>query len=264
MTIASGVPLAASIGSAPRWRASARRGPVKGITMPVSESGQIMIKIMLVDDHRLVRAGLKRVLQEVADMEVIAEASSGEEALEIVRAKAPDVILMDINMPGIGGLEATRRLLQRVPAAKVIVVSMHLEEPYPSRMLAAGAAGYISKDSAADEVVAAIRRVSTGGHYVAADVAGNLAASLVKGSSGSPFDQLSQRETQVMIMVTKGYSTQEISDRLHLSPKTVSTYRYRLFEKLNVSNDVELTRMAMRYGLLEDQAEARAETRAEP
>ncbi len=220
-----------------------------------------MIKIMLVDDHRLVRAGLKRVLQEVADMQVLAEASSGEEALEMMRTHTPDVVLMDINMPGIGGLEATRRAIQRYPGTKIIVVSMHLEEPYPSRMLAAGAAGYISKDSAADEVVTAIRRVHSGGHYVAADVAGNLAASIVKGSSGgSPFDQLSQRETQVMLMVTKGYSTQDISDRLHLSPKTVSTYRYRLFEKLSVNNDVELTRMAMRYGLLEDNAEMRAES----
>jgi two-component system, NarL family, invasion response regulator UvrY len=205
-----------------------------------------MIRIMLVDDHRLVRAGLRRVL---------AEAASGEEALELVRTKAPDVVLMDINMPGIGGLEATRRMVQRLPQVKVIVVSMHLEEPYPSRMLAAGASGYISKDSAADDVIAAIRRVYSGGHYVAADVAGNMAASLVKGKSDSPFDQLSQRETQVMIMVTKGYSTQEISDRLHLSPKTVSTYRYRLFEKLSVNNDVELTRMAMRYGLLDEKAE---------
>jgi two-component system, NarL family, invasion response regulator UvrY len=214
-----------------------------------------MIRIMLVDDHRLVRAGLRRVLAEAADMEVIADASSGEEALELVRTKAPDVVLMDINMPGIGGLEATRRMVQRLPQVKVIVVSMHLEEPYPSRMLAAGASGYISKDSAADDVIAAIRRVYSGGHYVAADVAGNMAASLVKGKSDSPFDQLSQRETQVMIMVTKGYSTQEISDRLHLSPKTVSTYRYRLFEKLSVNNDVELTRMAMRYGLLDEKAE---------
>lgn len=211
-----------------------------------------MIRIMLVDDHRLVRAGLKRVLAEMADMDVVAEAGSGEEALEQARLHAPDVILMDINMPGIGGLETTRRLKQRTPSARIIVVSMHLEEPYPSRMLAAGASGYISKDSAADEVVAAIRRVHGGGHYVAADVAGNLAASLVKGKSESPFDLLSQRETQVMLMVTKGYSTQEISDRLHLSPKTVSTYRYRLFEKLGVTNDVELTRMAMRYKLLDE------------
>lgn len=214
-----------------------------------------MIQIMLVDDHRLVRAGLRRVLQEVPDMTVIAEASTGEEALELVRTLTPDIVLMDINMPGIGGLESTRRIIQRLPGVKVIVVSMHVEEPYPSRLLAAGAAGYISKDSAADEVVAAIRRVHGGGHYVAADVAGNLAASLVRGAGHSPFEQLSQRETQVMLMVTKGYSTQEISDRLHLSPKTVSTYRYRLFEKLHVNNDVELTRMAMRYGLLEDRVE---------
>lgn len=213
-----------------------------------------MIKIMLVDDHRLVRAGLKRVLAEAVDMEVIAEASSGEEALEMIRTKLPDVVLMDINMPGVGGLETTRRMMQRLPQLKIIVVSMHLEEPYPSRMLAAGACGYISKDSAADEVISAIRRVWSGGHYVAADVAGNMAASLVKGKSDSPFEQLSQRETQVMIMVTKGYSTQDISDRLHLSPKTVSTYRYRLFEKLGVTNDVELTRMAMRYGLLDEKA----------
>jgi two-component system invasion response regulator UvrY len=189
-------------------------------------------------------------------MQIAGEAGDRETLVSLAESTSADVVLMDINMPGIGGLEATRRMIQRNAAIKVIVVSMHLEEPYPSRMLAAGAAGYISKDSAAEEVVAAIRRVHGGGHYVAADVAGNLAASLVKGPSGaSPFDQLSQRETQVMLMVTKGYSTQEISDRLHLSPKTVSTYRYRLFEKLNVSNDVELTRMAMRYGLLEDKVE---------
>ena len=215
-----------------------------------------MIRVMLVDDHRLVRAGLKRVLSEMPDIEVISEAGTGEEALELARQRAPDVVLMDVNMPGMGGLETTRRMMSRMPQVKVVAVSMHMEEPYPSRMLAAGAAGYISKDSAADEVAAAIRRVQSGGHYVAADVAGNLAASLIKGNSGAPFEQLSQRETQVMQMVTKGYSTQEISDRLCLSPKTVSTYRYRLFEKLGVNNDVELTRMAMRYGLLDDKAQS--------
>jgi len=215
-----------------------------------------MIKIMLVDDHRLVRAGLKRVLLEMPDMEVVGEASTGEEALELVRTVPVDVVLLDINMPGIGGLETTRRFKQRLPDVKIIVVSMHLEEPYPSRLLGAGASGYLSKDSAADEVVAAIRRVNGGAHYVAADVASNLAASLVKGRPDSPFEQLSQRETQVMLMVTKGHSTQDISDSLHLSPKTVSTYRYRLFEKLGVSNDVELTRLAMRYGLLDENEES--------
>ena len=216
-----------------------------------------MIRVMLVDDHRLVRAGLKRVLSEMPDIEVVAEAGTGEEALELAKKHTPDVVLMDVNMPGMGGLESTRRLVARMPQVKVIAVSMHLEEPYPSRMLEAGAAGYISKDSAADEVATAIRRVQTGGHYVAADVAGNLAATLIKGGSGgAPFEQLSQRETQVMLMVTKGYSTQAISDRLCLSPKTVSTYRYRLFEKLGVTNDVELTRLAMRYGLLDEKGES--------
>src|SRR5581483_1573280 len=173
-----------------------------------------MIRVMLVDDHRLVRAGLKRVLSEMPDIEVVAEAGTGEEALDLAKKQTPDVVLMDVNMPGMGGLETTRRLVARMPQVKVIAVSMHLEEPYPSRMLEAGAAGYISKDSAADEVATAIRRVQSGGHYVAAD----LAASLIKGGSGSaPFEQLSQRETQVMLMVTKGYSTQAISDRLCLS-----------------------------------------------
>src|SRR5688572_13049422 len=123
-----------------------------------------MIRVMLVDDHRLVRAGLRRVLDEQPDIKVVAEAGTGEEA-------------MDLNMPGIGGLETTRRLTQRHPEMKVIAVTMHMEEPYPSRVLAAGATGYISKDSAADEVVSAIRRVQQGGHYVAGSVAGNLAAS---------------------------------------------------------------------------------------
>lgn len=214
-----------------------------------------MIRVMLVDDHRLVRAGLRRVLADLPDMQVVGEAASGEEALDLARQHLPDVVLMDINMPGMGGLEATRRLVQRYPDLKIIAVTMHTDEPYPTRLLAAGACGYISKDSAADEVVAAIRRVHTGGHYVAADIAGNLAASLIKGGSDSPFEHLSQREMQVMMMLTKGLGTQEISDRLCLSPKTVSTYRYRLFEKLGVSNDVELTRMAMRYGLLDENAD---------
>lgn len=215
-----------------------------------------MIRLILCDDHRLVRAGLKRVLEDTVGMEVLGEASNGEEAMQMARELSPDVMLMDVNMPGIGGLEATRRILQRNPKIKIIAVSMYVDEPYPSRLLSAGARGYISKDAAADEVVAAIRRVAEGGIYVAASVASNLAASLVKGNDAdqSPFESLSQREMQVMLMVTKGLGNQEISESLSLSPKTVSTYRYRLFDKLNVTNDVELTRMAMRYGVLDDGA----------
>ncbi|QHS09617.1 response regulator [Sinimarinibacterium sp. NLF-5-8] len=211
------------------------------------------IKVMLVDDHRLVRAGLKRMLLEADDLTVVAEAGSGEQALELAPISRPDVVLMDINMPGIGGLEATRRLVQRSPDCKVIVVSMYVDEPYPSQMLGAGAVGYISKDAVADEVIDAIRRVHEGRRYVASDIVGQI----VVGSSdpaaeATPFDSLSQRETQIMKLLLLGQSNQAISDQLHLSPKTVSTYRYRMYEKLGIANDVELMRLAMRYGLLDD------------
>lgn len=211
-----------------------------------------MITIILIDDHQLVRAGLRRVVSEQPDMEVIAEGASGEEALDLVRKREPDVMLLDVNMPGLGGMEAARRIHQRFADVKIIGVSMHVDEPYPSRLLAAGAVGYIGKDSAADEVVTAIRRVHGGGHYVASAVAGNLAAHLSRGGSDSPFDALSQRELQVMYMLTQGLGTQAISDRLCLSPKTISTYRYRLFDKVGVHNDVELTRLAMRYDMLDN------------
>lgn len=217
-----------------------------------------MIQLLLVDDHDLVRSGMRRLLEEEADFQVVGEAGSGEEALNMVREHMPDVVLMDINMPGVGGLEATRRLLTLNPKIKVIAVSMYTEEPYPSRLLEAGAAGYLSKDCAAAEVVSAVRQVAAGKSYVAPSIASKLAVSLITGTKGSPFDSLSQREMQVVLMVIQGQSTKLISDSLCLSPKTVSTYRYRVFEKLDVNNDVELTRLAMRYGLLENRLEAAA------
>ncbi len=212
-----------------------------------------MINVMLVDDHALVRAGIRRILEETADMEVVAEADTGEEAIQLAREHKPEVVLMDINMPGIGGLEATRRLMQYDDSIKIIAVSMYADDPFPGRMLSAGAMGYLTKDCAADEIVVAIRKVKTGGNYITPSIAGTLAIKLATGNTASPFGKLSQREMQVMLMVTNGSSIQEISDTLCLSPKTVSTYRYRLFEKLEVHNDVELTRLAMRFGVLEDE-----------
>ena len=146
-----------------------------------------------------------------------------------------------------------RRLSLIVVLSAVSVLSAQTAEPYPMRLLEAGAAGYLTKDSAGDEIVTAIRRVHAGERYISADIARQLALQAVnKTSGGSPFEQLSAREMQVMIMATGGHSVQEISDKLHLSPKTVSTYRSRLFEKLNVANDVELTRLALRYGVIEE------------
>ena len=211
-----------------------------------------MIGVLLVDDHKLVRTGIKLMLDKTADIRVLGEASTGEEAVEQARALKPQVILMDVSMPGIGGLEATRKLAMSLPDARVIVLSAQTAEPFPMRLLEAGASGYLTKDTAEDEIITAIRRVHAGERYIAADIARQLAMQAVNRSPGSPFDQLSSREMQVMIMATGGHSVQDISDSLHLSPKTVSTYRSRLFEKLGVSNDVELTRLALRYGVIDE------------
>ncbi|HEY3859267.1 MAG TPA: UvrY/SirA/GacA family response regulator transcription factor [Gammaproteobacteria bacterium] len=216
-----------------------------------------MIGVLLVDDHKLIRTGIKLMLEKTTDIRVLGEASSGEEAVEQARALKPQVILMDVSMPGIGGLEATRKLAMSLPDAKVIVLSAQTAEPFPMRLMEAGASGYLTKDSAEDEIIIAIRRVNAGERYIAAEIARSLALQAVNRNSnagGSPFDQLSAREMQVMIMATGGHSVQEISDKLHLSPKTVSTYRSRLFEKLGVANDVELMRLALRYGVLEEKA----------
>lgn len=212
-----------------------------------------MIKVLLIDDHKLVRTGIRKILEESAGIQVVGEADDGERGIELAKQLKPDVVLLDVSMPGIGGLEATRLLLEHDPSTKVIVVSVHAQEPVPGKLLEAGAFGYLTKGCAADEVVTAVRRVNGGERYLTAEIARALAFGAVGGrkTSESPFELLSQREMQVMMMVTQGQSIQEISERLRLSPKTVSTYRYRLFEKLGVGNDVELTRLAIRHGFIE-------------
>ena len=218
--------------------------------------GATMIKVAIVDDHELVRTGIMRILGDMSDMEVVAEASSGEEAVQLVRQYQPDVVLMDVNMPGIGGFEATRKLVQMFPSLKVVVVTIHVDDPFPSRMLQAGAMGYLTKGCGVNEIVTAIREVFSGRRYISADVAQHLALKLMPGGEHSPFDSLSPRELQVMLMLTQGTKVQEISDKLCLSPKTVSTYRHRLYDKLGVSSDVALTRLAMRFGVVDDALDA--------
>ncbi len=210
-----------------------------------------MINVLLVDDHELVRTGIKRLLDDVQDIKVMAEASSGEDAITMVRDNRPDVVLMDVSMPGIGGLEATRRLLTMDPELPVIIVTVHTDDPFPSRLLQAGAVGYLSKGTSVDEMVQAIQDVYEGKRYISPEIAQKLALSMLPGNDASPFDKLSQRELQVLYMLIQGDKVQTISDKLCLSPKTVSTYRSRLFDKLGVRNDAELTRLAMRYGMLD-------------
>jgi two-component system invasion response regulator UvrY len=210
-----------------------------------------MIDVLLVDDHALVRTGIRRLLDDRGDIRVIDEADSGEQAVQKVRERRPNVVLMDVNMPGMGGLEATRRIMQFDPGMKVIVCTVHASEPFPTRLLGAGASGYLTKSCGIEEIVSAIESVHRGERYICAEIAQQIALSMTPGAHQSPFDRLSQREMQVMLMVTQGQNVQEISDRLCLSPKTVSTYRHRLFEKLGVLNDVELTRLAIRHGMVE-------------
>lgn len=211
-----------------------------------------MIRVLLVDDHALFRTGLTSVLGEAGDIEVMGDVGSGEEAVELLRNQFADLVLMDVNMPGIGGIEATRKIVRQWPDIKVVAVTALSDDPFPNQLLDAGARGYISKGCPADEMFEAIRSVMKGEHYISRDVAQKLALGRVAGQGDeSPLKRLSAREMQVMMMIVNGQGTQAISDSLFLSPKTVSTYRHRLYEKLDVVNDVELTRFAIRHNIVD-------------
>lgn len=210
-----------------------------------------MIKVLLVDDHELVRMGIRSLLEDVIGINVVGEASSGEEAVQMVKKLHPHVVLMDVKMPGMGGLEAIKRILRVDETTKVLAVTVYGEEPYPSRVLQAGAVGYLTKGADMEEMVQAIKTVSSGKRYISPEVAQQLALKHLNDEKDSPFDGLSEREMQVMIMITSGQKVQEISDQLCLSPKTVNSYRYRLFEKLNINSDVELTHLAIRHNLID-------------
>jgi len=209
------------------------------------------INVLIVDDHNLMRLGIKRLLANTTDIKVVGEAASGEAALRLTREIKPDVVLMDLKMPGIGGLEATHKLLRINPNIKVIAVTSCDEEPFPYRLVRAGAAGYLTKTADLDELVMAIRKVHAGHAYITPEIAQQMALRQVSDAAKSPFAELSERELQVMWMITRGHKVQDIADKLCLSSKTVNTYRYRLFEKLQVKNDVELTHLALRYGMLD-------------
>lgn len=211
-----------------------------------------MVNILIVDDHELVRTGLKGILSVSNDYQVVGEADTGEEALRLCKELQPDLVLMDINMPGIGGLEATRKLKQFNPEIKIIVLTMHKEGPFPSNLIKAGAKGYITKDCGVVETMAAISAVMKGGTYISNQVAQQLAVDMLTNGSQNPFDNLSQRELQILMMILQGNKVREIAETLNLSSKTISTYRYRLFDKLKVKNDTEMARLAIQYGVVEN------------
>ncbi|HBP0271961.1 TPA: UvrY/SirA/GacA family response regulator transcription factor [Pseudomonas aeruginosa] len=211
-----------------------------------------MIKVLVVDDHDLVRTGITRMLADIEGLQVVGQADCGEDCLKLARELKPDVVLMDVKMPGIGGLEATRKLLRSQPDIKVVVVTVCEEDPFPTRLMQAGAAGYMTKGAGLEEMVQAIRQVFAGQRYISPQIAQQLALkSFQPQQHDSPFDSPSEREIQIALMIANCYKVQSISDKLCLSPKTVNTYRYRIFEKLSITSDVELALLAVRHGMVD-------------
>lgn len=211
-----------------------------------------MIRVLVVDDHDLVRTGITRMLADISGLQVVGEAETGEEALKKVRELKPDVVLMDVKMPGIGGLEATRKLQHSHPDTKVVAVTVCEDDPFPTRLMQAGAAGYLTKGAALEEMVQAIRQVFAGQRYISPQIAQQMALkSFQSKASESPFELLSEREIQIALMIVSCQKVQDISDKLCLSPKTVNTYRYRIFEKLDITSDVELALLAVRHGMVD-------------
>ncbi len=210
-----------------------------------------MIRVLVVDDHDLVRMGISRMLADSADIEVVGEADSGDMALKLAKQLSPDIVLLDVNMPNIGGLEATKRLVQLDMGIKILAVSSMSAQPYPSMLLKAGVNGYITKGTPLDEMILGIKKIYQGGRYFSQDVAEQLAEVLLSDNAASPFDLLSDREKQVAMMVVNCQSPQQIADQLFVSVKTINTYRYRIYEKVGVDSDVKLTHLAIRHGLIQ-------------
>lgn len=206
--------------------------------------------MMLVDDHAVVRMGFKMLLETDAEIKVVSEADSGEQAIQRYVEFKPNVVVMDITMPGIGGLEAIERILAKDSAAKILVLSAHEDSVHPKRVLNAGAMGYLTKRSAAEEMIKAIRVVASGKKYLEAGVAQQMAIQQLSGEQ-NPLDVLSPREFEVFMALAKGKTTNEIAETLFLSPRTVGTHLYNIKQKLNANNSAEIALIAMRSGLLE-------------
>jgi DNA-binding NarL/FixJ family response regulator len=209
--------------------------------------------VILADDHSIVRAGLRRIVEDSGDMEVVAEAADGQEAISKIRGHKPDVAVIDLSMPRIDGLEVINRLHPEFPDLPIIVLTMHAENQYVVHAIEAGAMGYITKQSAPEQLVKAIRKVHAGFRYLTEDAAESLALRVAKGrrAQQNPLDSLSTRELQVLRRLAMGHTSREIASNYNISIKTVDTYRFRLLKKLNLRNNAELSRFAIQNGLIE-------------
>jgi len=208
-------------------------------------------RILVADDHGVVREGVKRIISEAPDMVLVGEADTGEEALEKALTLDCDMLLLDITMPGRSGFDVMRELRTQRPGLRILVLSMHPEEQYAVRVLRAGACGYVSKETAPQELLSAIHRVALGGRYVSSSLAEMMAFNLARGGEEKPHESLSDREYQVLCLIASGRTVKEIAAELMLGTKTVSTYRQRLLEKMGMSGNADLIRYAMRNDLVE-------------
>jgi two-component system, NarL family, invasion response regulator UvrY len=210
-----------------------------------------MINVLIVDNDELACTGIEGLLNAAEDINVVGIAKSGEEAVDTLAALQVDIVLIEVNMPEIGGTGACRRILQYNPEVKIITLSVNNVGPIPPQLLKLGVLGFISKESPVNELINAIRKVMAGDRYLSADVANNLATLGLPSYYESPFSKLSRRESEVVNLILQGKSIKEMSQMLILSDKTVNTYRYRLYDKLNIKNDVQLTRLAIKFGHLD-------------
>jgi DNA-binding NarL/FixJ family response regulator len=207
------------------------------------------IRVYLVDDHALVRVGMRMILGNETDIAVVGESDSGEEALPQVRRLKPDVVLCDLHLPGVSGLEVTERIVRGGDGTRVIVVSVLEDGPMPRRLLEAGASGYVGKGGDAAELLRAVREVARGRRYLASGIARHMALAGL-GGDGSPFDVLSPRELEVALLLNQGLRQDDIAKRLSLSAKTINTHKARLFDKLGIRDSIALARLIGRYGLV--------------
>ncbi len=209
-----------------------------------------MIEVLIADDHAVVRAGLKQILSATPEIQVVAEAASGNDALVAIRARRFDVIVLDMSMPGRSGLELIRQIKEEQPQARILVLSMHQEEQYAVRALKSGASGYLNKDSAPDHLVGAIRKVASGGAFISPNIAEQLAQGVMRNQDQPPHTLLSDREFEVFQRLAGGESVTTIADKLNLSVKTVSTHKSRIMQKMNMQSSTDLIRYALENGLI--------------
>lgn len=210
-----------------------------------------MIKVSLADDHRIVREGLRRILESAPDIEVIDEACNGRELIQKLNSNRPDVVLLDISMPDMDGLDTTKQIHASSPDLPILILTVHPARQYATRILRAGAKGYLNKDAAPEELIDAVRRINSGRRYLSPEVSEELALQLIEENADlSPVEALSDRELQVLCHIAKGRKTGEIADELCLSIKTVNTYRARVLNKLGLRNNADLTRFALKNNLV--------------